>query len=85
MLKFENYENKCIYCKRKLHVKSIVRNVTTDLQEIEFIDSHKICRRNALTIAFLEGENRHLMDRIKKNDKSIVDIQYKMFLKSMDK
>ena len=82
MLKFDGLKNQCIYCKKPMAVRQICRHITPELQEIEFLDSHKMCRKYALTIAFLQTENNHLNEKIKKNDKSIVDMQYKMFLKS---
>jgi len=82
MIKFQGSENKCLYCKKPMAVRQICRHITEDLHEVEFLDSHKMCKRYALTISFLENENKHLMDRITKNNKTITDLQYKLFLKT---
>jgi hypothetical protein len=82
MLKFEGLVNQCLYCKKPMAVRQICRHITDDLKEIEFLDAHKMCKKYALTISFLENENKFLMDRITKNKKDILSLEYKLFLKT---
>jgi hypothetical protein len=59
MLKFANLDHSCIFCHKKLPpVKAICKKVDDyeDLFELEFINSHKICKRYEIEQSFLKNE-----------------------------
>lgn len=54
-----NFRKACLYCKKNLaSVKYISKPVEDEdgLEEVIFFDSHRICSKQALEIAFLKNE-----------------------------
>ena len=56
MINFKNVGNCCIFCKKKLPVKSICHELYDGLFEIEWVNAHKICRRYEMEKAFIRNE-----------------------------
>jgi hypothetical protein len=65
----------CIYCKKKLSnsVKYISQPIDDcdGLQEVIFLDAHRVCSRRAMEIAFLENE-------IKLQEKNLVKLRRRL-------
>ena len=77
-------QKKCIYCKKDLSVKFISHQIDDDLSEIIFLDSHRICSRNAMQAAFLKNEISETEKKLLKLRKRLTAFESKEIIKTAE-